>query len=336
MPTRFDIAVIGAGIAGASAALAAAQQGARVCIFTHRPGATSLFSGGWRGPLPDGLDRALRAADYILEPVEHPLPHQNGFLMTASYATSTHRAAQLQSNTTVYGITGLPGFDAEGLAMQWSAASGFEIRAETLTLPDTPAAGWSPATLQSTLTRDPQLLQQHDGIFPPVLGATATLPQALSGPPSLPGFAFANALLRALQNANIEIVEARVDKKTVMETGARAFVLATGKYISGGIEADREFREPVFDCPIWIEHLGDVYESVDPLMLTDADRDADQPLLAAGVHTDDEHRPVNRTGDVVYPNVFVAGSIREGWNTAVAGIGDAALDGWNTGLRACR
>jgi hypothetical protein len=52
------------------------------------------------------------------------------------------------------------------------------------------------------------------------------------------------------------------------------------------------------------------------------------------VHTDGDHRPVNAGDEVVYSNVFVAGSIRAGWSVATHTIGDAAADGWAAGVRA--
>jgi anaerobic glycerol-3-phosphate dehydrogenase len=115
---------------------------------------------------------------------------------------------------------------------------------------------------------------------------------------------------------------------------AQAFVLASGKWVGGGISADAEFRESVFDLPVWLEQLGDVFTAADALPLTDPVRTEPQPLLSAGVHTDAEQRPVNRAGDVVYSNVFVAGSVRADWSVMNAGLGHCAEDGWTAGTKA--
>jgi anaerobic glycerol-3-phosphate dehydrogenase len=115
---------------------------------------------------------------------------------------------------------------------------------------------------------------------------------------------------------------------------ARSFVLATGKYLSGGITAAEQFHESVFDLPIWLEHLGDVFSAPDPLPLTDAVRAEWQPVLHAGVHTDAMSRPVDRTGQPLFNNVFVAGTIRADWSAVDAGLGATAEDGWTAGMNA--
>ena len=361
MPTRYDVVVIGAGVAGSAAALAARNAGARVCVIARAPGASALFSGAWRGACPEPLRNALRAVGYDLEPVEHPLPHPNGFLTIADYATSSQRAAQLSSAATVCGIHGLPGFHAPSLAAQWSQQSGIPLIAQTITLPDTPPAGWAVASLSAHIQRNPGVLQDalaalgaERVIIPAVLDETqlksdVTIGEALGAPPSLPGWRLQRALERALVAADIELLRGDV-KADALSPGrvlqvamhasppvvlqAKAFVLATGKFVSGGIEANAAFREPVFDCPIWIDHLGDSFDTPDPLILTDPVRTEQQPLLSAGVHVDSEQRPVNRASDVVHANVFVAGSIRAGWAGATHGAGAAAEDGWNAGLKA--
>ena len=94
------------------------------------------------------------------------------------------------------------------------------------------------------------------------------------------------------------------------------------------------FRENVFDLPVWLEHLGNVFLSPDPLPLTDPVRTEDQPLLVAGVHTNDAAQPIDRTERVIYDNVFVAGTIRAGWSAAHTGLGTCAQDGWNAGVSA--
>ena len=63
-------------------------------------------------------------------------------------------------------------------------------------------------------------------------------------------------------------------------------------------------------------------------------RTAYQPLLHAGVHTDAQHRPINRARDVVYENVFVAGTVRADWAAAASSLGTCAEDGWTAGVSA--
>jgi anaerobic glycerol-3-phosphate dehydrogenase len=171
--------------------------------------------------------------------------------------------------------------------------------------------------------------------------------EALGVPPSLPGWRVHHALRRAVTRAGVTIFEARgraservngridmiqLSNGDVIQ--ARTCILATGKYAAGGIEANATLREPAFECPVWIDHLGERFTMADSLMLTDPVRTEDQPLLRAGVHVNAEQRPVAATGDVVYSNVLAAGSVRADWSMTTHGIGDAAVDGWAAGIRA--
>jgi glycerol-3-phosphate dehydrogenase subunit B len=128
----------------------------------------------------------------------------------------------------------------------------------------------------------------------------------------------------------------RVEQIVVGEDAVAAhnFVLATGKYLGGGIQANDELRETVLGLPVWLEQFGDVFTSPDALTLTDPVRTADQPLMRAGVHVNDEQKPVDRARDVVYTNVFVAGTVRADWTAAGHGLGQCAEDGWRAGERA--
>lgn len=369
MPSDFDIAVLGAGIAGSAAAIAAAQNGGRVCIITGPPGATAMFSGAWHGPVHAPVRAALEGIGYRLHADAQPLrlPHPSGQLLHADAAPFSHTPPPADSAPIVVGIAGLPGFDAPILARRWGVAA-----AETVQLESTPAAGWSPASLATCIDRDPSAIIDAVGtvvearqashlIVPAVLGMMhdgaahaqleqalgCTVSEALGIPPSLPGWRLQIALQLALRTAGVVVFESKAGRPHVTDgtvqhvelnngdvVRAHCFVLATGKYASGGIEANGDFREPIFGCPVWIDHLGDRFEQPDSLMLTDPVRTAEQALLRAGVHADAQHRPMDRTGRETHSNVLIAGSIRAGWTSATHGVGHAAEDGWAAGLTA--
>lgn len=366
MATEFDVAVLGSGMAGSAAAIAAAAHGANVCVVTGPPGVTGMFAGAWHGSCPDELAASLANAGYRLCDVAHPLPHPGGRRLAADAATAPHAAADTH-DALIIGIAGLASFNAEILAQQWAARAG-----TTVLLDGTPAAGWSAASLATLIQSDTRPLitalraaaQTHRAqrlIVPAILGMQSDpalhaqiqdalgmpIGEALGVPPSLPGWRLHLALRNALAHARVTTIEHKVNTAVRKEgridaltlaTGdvvrARAFVLATGKYAAGGIEANGEFREPALACPVWIDHLGDAFDEAEPLILTDPDRTQDQPLLRAGVHADAEHRPLDRKGDVFYANVHVAGTIRAGWSAGHYGIGTVAQDGWNAGLKA--
>ena len=370
---QFDVVIIGAGISGCAAALSAARAGARVGIVNGRPGASGLFSGAWRGPCPDELRSAFDDIDYRLRKCGEPLPHPTGSVINAEYAHDAHYPARLNEAAVVCGIVGLPSFNATMLATIWSEAASVALSSAQIAMTDTPPAGWAPASLAAAITRDPETLgvslgnlaRKHDVkrvILPPVVGtagdgsvmqrvraaADCEVGEALGAAPSLPGWRLHNALRGVLDRAGIPILEGNVSEpkangRTIASVmlnneplAASSFVLATGKYLAGGISADGEFRETVLDCPVWVDHVGETFETADSLMLTDAERTEEQPLLHAGVHADEAHRPVNRIGDVVYENVFVAGTVRYGWDALSHGAGDCATDGWAAGQQAVR
>lgn len=243
-----------------------------------------------------------------------------------------------------------------------------------LALEDTPASGWSPVALAALLDREPQRLgraiagaAQAAGaaraIVPAVVGidehtrawgavretAGIDVGEALGVAPSVPGWRLDRALLRALTAAGVQLIEGRVSHHKAREgtlssvvvngggavLAARSFVLATGKFLAGGITAEAEFEESTLGCDVAIERFARTID--DPaaaLIFTDPVRTATQPVLSVGVRADAEGRPLNPSGDVFLANVFVAGSMRAGVEAASLGLGAAAHDGWTAGARA--
>ena len=366
----YDRLVIGGGVAGVASALELAASGARVALVRAGPGATALASGGWSGPLPARLGEALAAAGLPHHACTAPLPHPVGELRAYDFAAPSHLAPVLGDDAVVCGIFGLPAFHAPALARLWACGGSLRV-----TLPGTPAAGWSPVALAASLDRDFTPLLRALGdvvrdaavlILPPVLGLTSAkvqraleeelgvrMVEALGVPPSVPGWRLDRALLATLEPAGVTRIDGRVVTPDVAGTRVRAvqvehagetraiaadgFVLATGRFIGGGVRArsgaapvpvasgaalrDAELIDPALGCAVWVEHLDQRFTSVQPLPLTDPVRSAPQPLLDAGVHVDDAGRPLDLHGRVHYDNVFAAGSVVAG---RPAGLGHAA------------
>ena len=363
MAVTYDVAVIGGGITGISAALAAHHRGASTCLLRAAPGATALASGAWRGPLRDEIRHALSGAGYVLAHSPLPLPHQRGDLVQSDFAGASHVGTVAEGPTLVCGIVGLPGFNAHALARLWEREH--RLTSTVVEFRDTPAGGWASASLAAFLERSPdELIRALGGaagrrvILPPVLGLEPTnhilerlktagidAMEALATTPSIPGWRLHNAIERVLAARNITVFDGRASAETANGrvqsirygndvVNAKSFVLASGKFLTGGITTTDTFAESAFGLPIWLEHLGDVFTAPDALPLTDPVRSEPQPLLFAGVHTDELLRPVNRSLDVVYENVFAAGTIRAGWSVADSGLGHCANDGWTAGVNA--
>jgi glycerol-3-phosphate dehydrogenase subunit B len=367
--------VIGGGIAGTAAALASARRGARVTIVRAAPGATALCVGGWHGAMPAELAAEFSAAGHEWMTSTHQLPAPDGTLRSFEFAAPAQAPARLTDTTLVCGFTGLPSFHADVLAQLWGEASSCSLRSCAVTLRDTPATGWSPASLASRMERQhddvaamlAERAREHGAdaiVLPAVLGfeRTAdvraalehstglTIAETLGCTPSLPGWRLQAALDRMLVRASVTIEAGRVvDRRTngthlhavtVRQDGvqreltADAYVLATGKFIGGGIEAHGEFHEPALGCPVWVDHLGERFEANEPLTLTNADRRAEQALLCIGVATNGKAKPVSAGGEPFYDNVWVAGAVRAEHTVGIDGLGSAAQDGWHAGEQA--
>jgi glycerol-3-phosphate dehydrogenase subunit B len=376
-----DVLILGGGVAGVAAALAARSRGARVHLVRHGPGATALASGGWTGSPPAPFLDALAAAGLPLEPCTARLPHPEGRLLHADLAPDSHARAAIEGGAElaiVCGIAGLPSFRPTALARLWSHAAGLPRHAlepVTLVLPATPPAGWSPVSLAAAVERDPQLLagplaravREHGAaraFLPAVVGlgdharvlaevrrtAGVALGEALGVAPSVPGWRLEQALVRALSLADVNVITGRAKQPTsarpatgVIATTVQgdvairpgALVLATGKFIGGGITASTAFVEAAMGSDVVADRFGRQFrDATESLALTNAARRQPQPLLGLGVWSNENGQPLTEQGDVGATNVFLAGSIRAGTETALLGLGHAAADGWAAGLRA--
>jgi glycerol-3-phosphate dehydrogenase subunit B len=201
-------------------------------------------------------------------------------------------------------------------------------------------------------------------LFPPVLGLSpgacvmgriveaAGLPVAetLSDVPSVPGLRLQAALDARLLAAGVETVsgEVLVDRDArpgdavlagAREVRARSWVLATGRFIGGGIVRRGQLLEPLLGIPVQATEGGisGVHLASRPAgSLTDRERRAPQPLLAAGVRVDRQLRPLAATGAPVHPRLFAAGAVVGGHEVAAdgTGLGVAILTGYLAGAAA--
>ena len=201
-------------------------------------------------------------------------------------------------------------------------------------------------------------------ILPPVLGldpaarvvervaGAAGLPvaEAVSDPPSVPGLRLDAALLARLREAGVEVRQGsliggpglgpgRAVQVGEAQVTARAWVLATGRFVSGGLVRDRRLREPLLGLPVLASEVG----AAGPALagrpaeaLTSPERRAAQPLLAAGVAVDAEGRPLDEAGRPVHQDLFAAGALIGGHEHAAdhTGLGVAILSGFLAGRRA--
>ncbi|HEV8321714.1 MAG TPA: FAD-binding protein [Myxococcota bacterium] len=175
-----------------------------------------------------------------------------------------------------------------------------------------------------------------------------------AAPPSVPGLRLQRALDAALARAGVNVVAGdargepgpsaarrRVERVVVWRAGAaveafagREVVLATGKFLAGGVVKDPggPFREPVLGLRVADAQGGD--PAAEPERFTARTALAEHPVFSYGVRVDAALRPLDAGGAVAVDNVRCAGAILAGYAAATDGaaLGTALF----TGLRAGR
>jgi glycerol-3-phosphate dehydrogenase subunit B len=200
----------------------------------------------------------------------------------------------------------------------------------------------------------------YDGlILPPILGldrsgavrrtielaAGAQVVEALGYMPSVPGARLARALEAAVSAAGIEWVgevsETRSQAGRVrsvvtrdrIEITAGGFVLASGRFIAGGLSWHESCREPLFDLPVITEDGLMEDDSPHPVV-RDTPMES-HPLMTAGIQVRPDLRPV-REGQLAYENLFAAGMVIGGFASryALCADGVALATGYLAGRTA--
>jgi glycerol-3-phosphate dehydrogenase subunit B len=201
-------------------------------------------------------------------------------------------------------------------------------------------------------------------VFPPVLGldptarvperiaAAAGIPVAemLSDLPSVPGLRLHRAIELRLAAAGVTVLQGEVRASSGpdvpaavggREVVARSWVLASGRFVGGGIERRGSLVESVLGFPVLASEGPFAEPSVrfasrPPASLTLRDSRSLQPLLAAGLRVDEELHPLDAEGRCLHDRVFAAGAVVGGHDPASdgTGMGVALFTGWIAGRAA--
>jgi glycerol-3-phosphate dehydrogenase subunit B len=172
-------------------------------------------------------------------------------------------------------------------------------------------------------------------------------------PPSVPGLRLKEAFERGLRPKEVtyfsqkRVLQVRhtADGSFEIDIGrtdsdrkvfARAIILASGRFIGGGLHADRKhIKETIFDLPVsqpghrteW--HHRDFLDT------------RGHPINRAGLEIDDRFRPLDDAGRPVFETLFAAGSIlaHNDWKRMKCGAGVAiasAFGAVQSLIRICR
>jgi glycerol-3-phosphate dehydrogenase subunit B len=376
---RFDLIVIGTGLAGLSAARTAIGLGAKVLIAGRGMGALTLFGNSvdLLGEIPPGTQMAEGMTRWIAAHPEHPYartgwegiesaiaafrelfppPYHfaaagpgNSLLPTGAGTmrptwlipvTMAAGAAMTPSQTLIVGFRGFRDFQGDTVSLH------LKCRGVTLPLPRYGLEGLTASALARLMDQasfrerlGESIRQQMAGEsfigLPAVLGfrnpaAVLKTMENVTGarvfeipmlPPSIPGtrifhrfreelIAKGATFLMGHPVSGVAVKDGRCEginipnPPLVAEYRADQYILATGRFLGGGLWANMErMIEPVFDLPLFQpgergHWFGERF--FDPEA---------HPIHRAGVVTDPDLRPVDATGRVVLANVRAAGSI---------------------------
>jgi glycerol-3-phosphate dehydrogenase subunit B len=117
----------------------------------------------------------------------------------------------------------------------------------------------------------------------------------------LMGYSVSKVTLKGKKCEGIEILHPPV---TTSYSGDH-YILATGRFIGGGLKADRErISEPLFNLPVSEPESREDWFGKSFFN--------EHPVHRAGIQTDSALRPVDEAGRVIFENVRVAGTILAG------------------------
>ena len=201
-------------------------------------------------------------------------------------------------------------------------------------------------------------------LLPPVLGldprarvaeriadaAGFAVAETVGDPPSVPGLRLDAALMGALARAGVQVIHGALDgargpgeqvRAGDREVLAGSWVLATGRFVGGGIVRRGALSEALLGLPVQASEGGasGFHLARRPAAtLTVRERRAPQPLLAAGLRVDSQLHPLDLAGAPAHPWLFAAGAVIGGHEHADdgTGLGVAILTGWLAGRAAAR
>ncbi|HSR24985.1 MAG TPA: FAD-binding protein, partial [Candidatus Eisenbacteria bacterium] len=168
--------------------------------------------------------------------------------------------------------------------------------------------------------------------------------ELLATVPSAHGWRLQRALDTALTDHGVQVAQGQISgvragsggrlleaaMTATTELAADQFVLATGRYLGGGLVKHRVVTEPV--CDLGVFHEGRRVDRDWPERLRHLEQLSPHPAFRTGVLTDDRLRPLDREGVVAYENLRAAGSLLGGYDYIRGyGFGVPMVTGWLAG-----
>lgn len=259
---------------------------------------------------------------------------------------------------------------ARALNTTFSATTLGSIELEAIEVELDARLSWTPEELSAYLAKPGKFDElkrriSHAGggkyqtlLIPPILNdcpqsedelrlAEGTLLQEMLGTPGfMPGKRLQRAMSLVLSKAGVnvfdgnacefrkngdKIISCTVRGDNQEEIGAGRWVLATGKFIGGGVKKNKSLMETSLGLPVFCDGraMGEIFtpKLLNPHVL------GEHAIFSAGVLTDMKFRPLNADGEVAYKNVYACGNILGGYNyhTDNCGVGVCIATGYKVG-----
>ena len=161
--------------------------------------------------------------------------------------------------------------------------------------------------------------------------------EMLAAPPSPHGWRLQQSLGRGATRAQVTGFSAAPGRLISVKAGGKeypadAFVLATGRFIGGGLEKERVAREPLLGLAVF--HDG---QPAYGTLLHHLEYLSPAAAFRSGLRTNSRLNPLDREGQPPHPNLFAAGSLLGGYDYGgPCGFGVPILTGWLAGRFAAK
>jgi glycerol-3-phosphate dehydrogenase subunit B len=370
------VLVIGGGITGYCAALAARRAGAEVTVVARAPGATALYAGAME--VVDDLEAILKSEPdhpfsrlgmdavrlaHELDTVVHllmlaleksGLKFEGGWRTRGLYAdihgiarpgnlvpatvAGGELGALVGRRVTVIGIKEVGDYDASSTAQALKELHGVEAVPEEVSIPDLPQS----ASLTDLYgRRAPQPRSRSTSIaYPP--GFTNLPPdgfELLASPPSPHGWRLQQAIGLEALKAEITSLDSSGGALTAARAGDRTF-RADAFVLATGHHIGGGLtggRLPVEPLlKLGVFHAGRSVTSMGTRLQHLQYLDPAEELRS-GVSTDQQLRPLDGDGRVAYDNLYAAGAVLGGHDySGPCGFGVPILTGWLAGRFAAK
>lgn len=363
--------MIGGGIAGYCAALAARRDGSDVTLVAKAPGATALYAGGMEVVddldailahqphhpisrlgldavrLATELDNAIQALKLALE--KDGLKLEGSWRTRGSYADihGLARPANLVpasvapgelkalsgKRVAVVGVKEVGDYDATSTAQALKELHGVEAVAEEVSIPALPIS----ASLTDLYGRRAPLPRTRSATiaYPPgFTNLPADSFELLASPPSPHGWRLQQAIDLGSLRANVQMVESARGRITSVRAGERTLRADSFVLATGHHIGGGLDGGRTTKEPLL--NLG-VFHDGAPVSATGTRLQHLQYIdsseeLRSGLRTDNQLHPLDESGDAPYSNLYAAGAVLGGYDYAgPCGFGVPILTGWLAG-----